>query len=338
MNRIPSLDGARTISIALVIVSHLGFLATVPIIWRFDYGNLGVRVFFVISGFLITSTLLAEREKTGVVKLGHFFGRRFLRLVPAYWAYIGVIALLIPTGLLAAKWHDILPALAYYADYRKPIGVLGHVWSLSVEEQFYLIWPTLIVLFGLKRAYRSCIALLMIAPVFRILAHIGLWGTPEKFAFECVSDALATGCLLAIFRHRLWEFTPYRRLVSSRAVLLIPAAALLLLAMRPPEVIEAVAAIPLLNIGIAALLDRYTRFPLAFVGKALNQRTMVWLGTLSYSIYLWQQLWVMTSLPIPIKLAAILACATASYELIEKPFLGLRSRWRAAPAPVAALA
>lgn len=327
-DRIPSLDGARTVSMSLVLVSHLGFLSSLPIIWRFDYGNLGVRVFFVISGFLITSLLIEEHEKTGTIHLLGFYVRRFLRLAPAYWVYIAVIALLIPTGIVQAKWSDLLPTLLYYANYDKPIGALGHCWSLAVEEQFYFLWPVAIVLLGLHKSYRTCAFLILIAPLFRLLAGFGHWPAPQKFAFECVADALATGCVLALARPRLWEIPIYRRIVSSRLAVAVPLGALLLIAVRPPEWVTDVVGLPLLNAGIAITLDRYMRYPDARLGAMLNLRPMVWLGGLSYSIYLWHPLWVETSLPVPIKLLAIIACAIASYNLVEQPFLSLRKRMR----------
>ena len=113
--RIPSLDGARTVSITLVVVWHI-FNMT-PILWRFDYGNLGVRTFFVISGFLITSLLMRELQKTGTIRLRTFYARRFMRLMPAYWFYVAIVAALIPTGLVDATWHKLIPALTYTANY-----------------------------------------------------------------------------------------------------------------------------------------------------------------------------------------------------------------------------
>jgi peptidoglycan/LPS O-acetylase OafA/YrhL len=89
--RIPSLDGARAVSITLVFASHLVSVYDTPIVWRFDYGNLGVRIFFVISGFLITSILLAERERTGHIRLIEFYIRRAFRIVPAYYTSLALI-------------------------------------------------------------------------------------------------------------------------------------------------------------------------------------------------------------------------------------------------------
>jgi peptidoglycan/LPS O-acetylase OafA/YrhL len=318
--RIPSLDGARTLSIALVIASHVLAGVPIPVVWRVDYGNLGVRVFFVISGFLITDLLIREYQRKGRISLTDFYLRRFLRLMPAYWCYIGAVAVLIPTGWVMAKWSDLWAPLLYLANYWKPTGVLGHTWSLSVEEQFYLVWPGLIVLLGLTRVRFAALLLIVLAPVFRVLTDAGHWPTPWKFAFECVADALATGCLLALLRESLWATPAYRKLVSSGHLsLVLPAGALILLAIQPPHWVADVVGLPLLNFGVAIVLDRYMRFPETPVGRLLNCRPMVWLGLLSYSIYLWQQLWVMTGWPAPISLGGTLACAAASYYWLEQP-------------------
>ena len=92
--RVPSLDGARAVSAALVIAAHFGLPAHVPGLWRFNIGNLGVRVFFVISGFIITTLLLAEHKRTGTVGLKSFYLRRFFRIFPAYYVFLAIVAVL----------------------------------------------------------------------------------------------------------------------------------------------------------------------------------------------------------------------------------------------------
>jgi peptidoglycan/LPS O-acetylase OafA/YrhL len=344
-SRIPSLDGARAVSIGLVVLSHLAILASLPLVWRFadqdfygygrylDVGNLGVRVFFTISGFLITYLLLEEERRTGSISLRRFYARRVLRIVPAYWTYIAVVAILIPLGVARADRSQLVSALLYLSDYRLPHGSLTHTWSLCVEEQFYVLWPGALVLCGTPRAYRVCLAALVAAPLFRILSDLGISPTSSKFSFECASDALAIGCLLALLRERLWSLPQYRRLVASKAVFLIPIAALPLMSGFVPFVVRDAVAVPLLNVGTVLLLDRWMRYPASLVGRFLNLPVMVWLGTLSYSLYLWQQLWSFTTLPLGAisRLTATFACACLSYYLIERPVLGLRARLRRVP-------
>jgi peptidoglycan/LPS O-acetylase OafA/YrhL len=322
--RLPSLDGFRALSILLVIASHL--TSHLPLIWRVDYGNLGVRTFFVISGFLITSLLLKEYARTGTLNIQRFYARRFMRLAPAYYVFVAIVAALISGGFVTATYHDLIPTLLYFADYQKPVGTLGHTWSLAVEEQFYLLWPGVILLLGLRRSLFGCAALLLVAPAFRALSDFHLWPTDPKFAFESVCDALATGCLLAMMRDRLWAVPLYRKLVESSWVVALPSVALLVMALHPTPILRDIAGLPLLNIGVAMTLDRYMRFPTTAFGRLLNWKPIAWIGTLSYSLYLWQQLWVFLPLPLGIKILGMFVCAAASYEWIERPVLELRTR------------
>lgn len=324
--RIPSLDGARAISIGLVILAHLDLVRYVPGLWRLDAGGLGVRVFFVISGFIITTLLLAELERTGSVNLKNFYRKRFFRILPAFYAFLGTVMLLSAFRGGVATWSKVWPATIFVANYVDVPLVVGHTWSLAVEEQFYLLWPAALLL-GLRKSYVGCIAILFTAPVFRILADLGVWPTSPRYAFECVADALAVGCLLAIFRDRLWEKSLYRRFVSSPFSLLPLLVAILLIAVEQNKgAIYFTVGLSTLNIGIAIALDRYMRMPGSMIGRLLNAGPIIWLGFLSYSLYLWQQLFAWAPLPTSIKLLFMLGCATISYYAIERPFQRLR-RW-----------
>ena len=324
---IPSLDGARAVAIVLVILSHLTTKRySIPLLWRVDYGNLGVRVFFVISGFLITSLLLKERQRTGAIDIGQFYLRRSFRIMPAYWVFLAIIALLIPFGWVRASYAQLPPALLYFSNYKFIMGSLGHTWSLSVEEQFYLLWPGALLLFGLRRSLHICLALLLTAPAFRVLSDTGFWPTQSRYAFECVCDALATGCVLAMLREQLWQVPLYRRLVTWRYALMLPVAALLLIAATPNKVLAQSVALSLLNFGLAITLDRYMRYPETAFGRVLNFAPVAWTGRISYSLYLWQQPFIYNATSLPVKLVGPFVCAAASYYLIERPALALRQR------------
>jgi peptidoglycan/LPS O-acetylase OafA/YrhL len=329
--RIPSLDGARAIAVTLVFTWHLLAHADLPLIWRVDYGNLGVRVFFIISGFLITSLLLAERERTGKISISNFYVRRVFRIFPAYYVFLLVMAVLLPTGRLVLHKVDFLPSAAFFSDYETPHDALGHTWSLAVEEQFYLLWPGVIVLLGLRRAFYVCVALLVIAPTFRMLVDLSLWPEKPMRGFECVADALACGCILACVREKLWNNRFYQRLVSSPYVGLIPLATLLfmaLVALRARILYDTIG-IAMLNFGLVLMLDRYMRFPDSTrTGRWLNWAPVVWIGTISYSLYLWQEPLATTTrhLPVIVTVLGALALATASRYFIELPFLALRRR------------
>ena len=145
---IASLDGLRGLSILLVLWAHISRTHGFP--WATDshvvasLGDLGVRVFFVISGYLITRLLLAERDKTGTVSLRGFYIRRVYRIFPAFYVFIGVIAALAWAGAITLEPGDLLHALTFSMNHHiVKSWWVGHLWSLSVEEQFYLTWPAL---------------------------------------------------------------------------------------------------------------------------------------------------------------------------------------------------
>ena len=331
-SRIPSLDGARACSILLVLYAHLATSGASPFIdrlWRFDLGNLGVRVFFVISGYLITSLLMVEFATHGNISLKHFYIRRFFRIVPAFWVLLATVAIVIPTGVVSATYGDIAAAGLYIANYLKLHFSVGHSWSLAVEEQFYLLWPLAIVAFGWRRATQFALATLVFVPLLRVASDLGYWHTSSRYAFETVCDAIASGCLLAILRDRLWTWPRYRRLVNSRLFVLLPILVVAVLAARPSVLIVDVVGIGVLNISIAMFLDHVMRHPLDPIGRLLNSTSMKFLGLMSYSIYLWQQLWFdpahRTTFPFSVGMIAL--CASISYWLVEKPALGLGRRF-----------
>ena len=325
-DRIPSLDGMRAVSIALVIASHAQI--SLPFVWRFNYGNIGVRVFFVISGFLITKLLFQEHANTGRISIPQFYLRRAFRILPAAYVYLVIVTVLIPFGM-HAMYGEIAPAVLYYANYKYSSGSIatGHFWSLSVEEQFYFLWPAVLVLSGPRRARYACLALLVVAPAFRVLSDLGIWSTNPEYAFESVCDALATGCLLAMLRGRLWELKFYRTVVNTPCAIAIVGAGVLLTSADSPALLHDVAGIPLLNVGIAVCIDRYTRrSDDTALGRVLNWPLIAWIGTVSYSLYLWQQAWMFSRLPPLIAVGGAIGSAAASFYLIERPMLRVRGR------------
>jgi peptidoglycan/LPS O-acetylase OafA/YrhL len=328
-NRYASLDGFRAVSIFLVILSHITSPAIWSItkhLWRLQLGNLGVRIFFVISGFLITSILLAEKEASGRISLRNFYIRRIFRIAPAYYAMLFAVALLIPLGLVTVGYRDLPPVFLYISNYSHTSFSLGHTWSLAVEEQFYILWPCALVYLGAKRGAACAAVFLLIAPLLRVADQFIAWDN-ARFAFETVGDALATGCLLALFRRRLWSSERYRVLLSSNWFPLFPLAIVIALAAERHELIRNIIGLSVLNVTIAISLDRYMRFPEDAFGRFLNRAPVAWIGTLSYSIYLWQQLFLREDhqFAFPLNIAGAFAAALASYYLIEQPFLRMRT-------------
>ena len=175
--RIPSVDGWRALSILMVLASHStrmngfsdtwGVMSVFPL--AFD-GNLGVRFFFVISGFLITFLLLREHDQNGKVSLKSFYIRRTLRILPVYVAYLAVVAVLQFFTRLHQAPITWIGDLTFTVNFL-PRGIIsGHLWSLSVEEQFYLLWPLTFV--WLKKHKYSAGWILALPIVVAILCHI----------------------------------------------------------------------------------------------------------------------------------------------------------------------
>ena len=334
--RLPSLDGLRALSILMVIGSHLlgtrGFPVTPRAVGTVgDFGYLGVRVFFVISGFLITSLLLAEHQRHGSISLGRFYARRAWRIFPAFYTFVAAMCIAWLLGALALRSGDLAAALTYTMNYHyERSWELGHLWSLSIEEQFYLIWPALFLLGGPRRVVPIAAAMIVIAPMLRGIAFFTL-ARPDDVtmeAYPCVMDSIAMGCLLAALRPRLDQSASYQRLLRSPLFLLVPV--IVWLANLPTWwPLEYISNISIMNVGVALMVDRCVRIPDDAVGRVLNWGPVVWLGTLSYSLYLWQEPFVnhyarSTVNTFPLNVVLAFACAIASFYLVERPFL----RWR----------
>jgi peptidoglycan/LPS O-acetylase OafA/YrhL len=364
--RVPSLDGLRAISILLVLVGHLAGTRYFPFkteSYPLDFGNLGVRVFFVISGFLITGLLLKEMERDGRVSLPHFYFRRTLRIFPAALVLIGALVVADALGWVQLLPGDVLHALTYTTNYH-PIRSweVSHTWSLGVEEQFYLLWPAALLLLGRRWSMVAAAAFLVVSPLARVVfltfPDDSLPRMAVGYSFETVADAIAVGCLLAGLRDRLWERRWYRALVETPRFAFLAAGALLVACMmrgghlflsdssaRIVTAMYYLGGVSVLNLVVAVMIDRYTRYPDSRFGRVLNAAPLVALGVMSYSVYLWQMPFLnahrqdslVTSFPVNLLFA--FGCAWLAYRLVECPSLRLRVRlekWWAGGRPAAA--
>ena len=327
MQRIPSLDGLRAISITLVVLSHWVAWDRISPQLVESYGKLGVHVFFVLSGYLITNLLLREYERTSTISLRDFYIRRAFRIFPAAFVFLAVVIVLFWHQM---RWYHVAAALFYVAnmDDSRP-WIFGHLWSLSIEEQFYLLWP-----FAVKKWHRHKTAILLsvflAAPIFRAALYaFKVQSGPLLGSLPVRADQLAIGCLLAIFAPRLPKVSGYLALVMVFAVIIIPCFAassaartlFMLFFLRP-----------LLHVSLAGCILHVIQVPY----RALNWPPVAWLGKISYSVYLWQELFYPNS---PLNLGhaglpAALACACLSYYLVEQPMLRLREVLGQKTAPV----
>jgi peptidoglycan/LPS O-acetylase OafA/YrhL len=280
----------------------------------------GVRVFFVLSGFLITSLLLNELRNTGTLSLRTFYWRRTLRIFPAMYVFLMAMGVGYAIGVVHIGDDSpfrIFSCAAYLSDYIPVWGwPLHHTWSLSVEEQFYLLWPVGLLLCGLRRAGILPAILMIVALVSRTFAY-------SEYRFDTVADSLAIGCLASIFRApiegavlRFWPLSLPVSAVLALPVLLLPAANHY---SRHPA-FSSIVGIPLLNVSIGIAMLAVIARPPAW----LNAAPVVGLGRLSYSLYLWHLPWVRDFRLGWLWLPAAVLCAWLSYRFIERPAL----RWR----------
>jgi peptidoglycan/LPS O-acetylase OafA/YrhL len=322
--RIPSLDGIRAIAISLVLYAH-AWVRTHTSGERTDFGTLGVYIFFVLSGFLITGLMIRESELNQSVSLRNFYTRRFFRIIPPLLLFLFGVKILASLGLAAATNRALLFNLSFFRNYHPGPPIFDHLWSLSVEEQFYLVWPFLFVRFSKQTLTRLLTAVVVIVPIVRLAAILWLGGKYEWHT-EQVADGLAWGCLLAIRQPDLRANRYYQWFSRSYAALILPFVILLGAHIHPLK-LEALVGKSALFICVALTIDmmivRYDSVP----GKFLNAAPIAWLGRISYSLYLWQQIFfyggreVYTQFPANLCLAFL--CAVFSFYCIERPAIRL---------------
>lgn len=319
--RIPSLDGWRGIAIALVLFDHVQYAIfhryLVP--WA-QTGQHGVTIFFVISGFLITTKLLE-----GPIDLRSFYMRRAFRLMPVAWTFLA--AMLVFDQGLHSHFISVSEVLACLLFYRNFVGVsdggvAGHFWSLSLEEQFYLVWPVILLLAGVRRARWIAVALALACAAYRF--HF--WGYYDRNLWngqtQVRCDALLVGCLLALIvaEPRLVAITAR----WSRRIA-VPAAATIIVCLVRFHWL-----VPLYEcIAIAVLLAVSVLQPRGGFARFLSFKPLAWLGAVSYSVYVWQSLfmlpWPSTAQPWLFGLVLPLFAA-ASFYWIEQPLARLGRR------------
>jgi peptidoglycan/LPS O-acetylase OafA/YrhL len=343
--KMPSLDGLRGIAIVLVVIGHLHATAGFPELGLEhllgDYGLLGVRVFFVISGYLITTLLLRELEQHGSIALGAFYIRRALRILPAFLAFMLAMCVATAAGWIALDRWDLVTAFTYTVNYLPTPGwEIGHLWSLSVEEQFYLLWPLMLARAGVRRGAWLALGFFVLAPLLRVAMRVWIDDTAleDLPIFPAVADGIAIGSLFAIGRPWLLAQAWYRAASAPGWLLLqVPLIFVIHHASQAWGLVE-LFGYPVLLLLIAMIVEASTRWPRERLAmRVLNWRPLTWVGLLSYSLYLWQQPFLhhrlhATHTTFPLNLLLTVSIAALSYYALERPLLKLRSRFsRAAP-------
>jgi peptidoglycan/LPS O-acetylase OafA/YrhL len=347
---LPGIDALRALAVLAVFFYHssVGWMPG---------GFLGVDVFFVISGYLITSLLLREFRRGGHVRLGRFWLRRARRLLPAVGVLIAVTMIVaaivepdridqlrgdaIASLAYFANWHFILGHQSYFEQFQRP-SLFTHLWSLSVEEQFYLFWP-LVFAAGMKLFGRGRLLLGVVAGALASVVLAWILFDPGSDASRVYygTDTHAVGLLAGVALAMVWSPIELRRRRTGPLVgpildvVGVLALAYILLSFLHVHDYD----LALWHGGylwlalVTALLLAVLAHPAARLGGLLGQAPVLWLGLRSYSFYLWHYPVLMLTRPgldvslprgvlVPLQLLAVLALADLSYRFVELPFRG----------------
>jgi peptidoglycan/LPS O-acetylase OafA/YrhL len=350
----PALDGLRGVAVLIVVVTH--FALWIPSIKRFfEPGLLGVDIFFVLSGFLITSILLKEFQARKKIDLKKFYIRRCLRLTPAYWLILAITFIFtyqIFPPATAVRLHAnnaFAGCLLYISNWQRAFGVnldpLGHTWSLAIEEQFYLMWCPLLCWMLSRLRQRALIVLatlLLNLILIMVLESRIQWGTFGKDylynATDCRFNALLFGALTSMIF--VWQLSS-EKILASRAFNLVALAALglsVLLASNFEESNQSTyRVLPWFAAACSILILWLVTRSTSPFHSLLRFPALVWIGKVSYGLYLWHNvvlafvrqfqwpLWMQFFFYITLSLITT-AC---SYYFLERPFLKLKERFAA---------
>lgn len=345
--RIPSLDGLRGLSILMVVFGH-AFRNYFHLI---NIANLGVRIFFIISAYLIVGILKNNIIK-GTFSLKIFYFKRMMRTFPAFYFYILCIYILL-------RWLDIFDlnqfwrGPAYLENYhsrslwKSQQWFVGHSWSLAVEEQFYILVSVLFLLVNknkitLKIANYIFLLLFLASPVLRSSFFLFdfypdvMTGSIHR-SFETVVDSIAIGGIMALTPSKIIEKNKFINYFKNKTFILFT----LVLGIQflnsvfvreifglKIRFIYNLFGISIINISFAIIMfNSISQYNSSIFKKALNSKILSYIGLLSYSIYLWQQVWLYEwNIPLALKFIGIFISALISYYLIEKPSLNFRNK------------
>jgi len=349
---LPTLDGWRAIAIAAVLIDHLGvgwFQQNHPTLFSLTrVGPNGVSLFFAISGFLICSRLIEEEERWGSINLKGFYIRRACRILPAALFYLAILGLLGALGLKLSP-VELLSCLLFFRNYLPPNwihqawgGYTIHYWSLAVEEHFYLFWPAVMAFGGRRRARYLALGFAIVVACWRYLDFRYAWfdrlipGLLFPSRTDVRLDGLLLGCLAALLvADPSWrafltkKYTPPVWYAFAISYLLIQ-----VISKRHFYTIWE-------STLLAALVVGTVLRPGTPAGRIFETSPFKWIGRLSYSLYLWQQLFLVPSTfhPLsllqrtPVNLVAVFGMAYLSYEYIERPMIRLGHRLAPPPSP-----
>jgi peptidoglycan/LPS O-acetylase OafA/YrhL len=344
------LDGLRALAVLAVLGTHFGFLGTNAVV--------GVDLFFVISGFLITTLLLKERDQSGALSLTNFWTRRALRLLPALVCAVG-FAVALSLFASSSLRHQTLVGLPwvflYVGNWVKAsggattLGLLVHTWSLAVEEQFYIVWPIVAAFCICRRSTRRRTAARMLVVLAGLDCLYFLWavrtwgGHVAFFRTDTHAFGLLAGCAMAVFlsEHEARGVALSRLLRRGLQVAAPIALAIFCLICVAPTTSASGAAMLVIagTVASVVLVSSVVLVPHTTLPRLLSSRVGRWFGRRSYGIYLYHfplaVVLVQASIfhglahfgAITLGAAASVAIAAASYRWVELPFLRYKKRF-----------
>lgn len=338
MKRIPSLDGFRAISIILVVLCHECYSAGFPknYIDIAAKGAVGVTIFFVISGFLITYLLLVEDAKNGNINVKAFYNRRIFRILPVYFLYVSFILLWRNIENIHISRNDLLHVFSFTVNFDPGISkFLGHFWTLSIEEQFYIFWPAVLIFFR-KHLKVILIILISYSSIVRIISlKFGSYDIITLAPFFSSSDAIFIGSLGGIMFFERPNICKHKVFSSYSAQFIAIGIFVLFLFLKGYPSKFAVISVPFsdtfISLSVIFLIFSYLTPSGNLIFKMLNSKMLVHIGVLSYSIYVWQQFFDDGNGNVhvfwrtfPYNILVIYVVSLGSYYLWEMKFLKLR--------------
>ena len=344
LGHVRELDGIRGIAILLVVAHHTHRVLAPSVGWLPNGGFLGVDVFFVLSGFLITSLLLGEHARTGRLRLWRFYGRRVLRLLPALFVLLGIyLAYAYLTGLPHGPARSgVLSIAFYYSNWRAAYTLqgapgLGGLWSLAVEEQFYVVWP--LVLFALLWLRRpALIGTTITATIIAIAVHRAqLWHAPGSwFALYIRTDTRADSLLVGALAALLWDTRRLpRRGVATAGTVGAIVVATCVLRFNFTDSLLYHGGFTLIAVAVGAVIIASIESPW-FARPILRGTVLRCAGRVSYGLYLWHiaiffavaRYGTTWGAPLRILIAYPLVAAVTlvSWRYVERPALALKDR------------
>jgi peptidoglycan/LPS O-acetylase OafA/YrhL len=347
--RFPSLDGWRGVAILMVLFAHGASKAYL--------GQVGVRIFFCISGFLITYLLLEEERGAGRLNWKRFFARRALRIVPVYYAFLLFVGATNSWLHWGINWRNLFTSLTFTnGDWLRRYNTwpLAHTWSLAVEQQFYLFWPIFLsAITGMARQ-NAIVAALIALPLARVALVLIGYTFPLGLPFISNADYLLAGALAAILLPQLRSIVGSLGKGQARGMEVFSFAlfgAIWLFLDKAPQLeinptlvtcFEVGPGTTLMAVCIAIAMVSTVVSPSGLLAALLNSTPMVVLGLISYSVYMWQQLAFDPYNPnpaawqrFPANIIIAIVAGALSYLLWERWFLRLKKKF-AGPAPTPA--